>query len=148
MTTVSVANEITGSVEHVFKQFTDIERSAERVSSIKAIEMLTPSGFELGARWRETREVLGQLDTAEMEVTSYEKNRGYTITHHKGGVRIDTVFRFESVGQKTRVSIEFGFDPQGMPPGLLAPLEWVIAGKVRDVLQHDLDDLKGAVERK
>ena len=51
---------------------------------------LTPRGFELGARWRETREVLGHLDTAEMEVTAFERNRSYTITHHKAGVRIDT----------------------------------------------------------
>jgi hypothetical protein len=32
-----------------------------------------------------------------------------------------------------------------MPPGLLAPIEWAIAGKVRDVLSQDLADLKESV---
>jgi hypothetical protein len=45
------------------------------------------------------------------------------------------------------VSVEFGLNPQGLPPALLSPLEWAIAGKVRDVLLHDLRDLKNCVEQ-
>ena len=82
-----------------------------------------------------------------MEVTAFEKNRTYTITHHKGGVRIDAVFGFDPIATGTRVSIEFGLNSQGLPPGLLSPLEWAIAGKVRDVLANDLSDLKASVER-
>jgi len=33
-----------------------------------------------------------------------------------------------------------------MPPGMLAPVGWAIAGKVRDVLAHDLADLKESSE--
>jgi hypothetical protein len=82
-----------------------------------------------------------------MEVTAFETNRTYTITHHKGGVRIDTVFAFERIPGGTRVSIEFALNDQGLPPGLLSPLEWAIAGKVREVLSHDLTDLMASVER-
>jgi hypothetical protein len=45
------------------------------------------------------------------------------------------------------VSIEFALNPQGLPPALLSPLEWAIAGKVRDVLAHDLLDLKNSIEK-
>ena len=45
------------------------------------------------------------------------------------------------------LELAFGFRPQGLPPGLLSPLEWAIAGKVRDVLSSDLMDLKASVER-
>ena len=45
--------------------------------------MLTTGPFQLGTRWRETREVLGRLDDAEMEVTAFELNRQYTLTHYK-----------------------------------------------------------------
>lgn len=147
MPKVTVTNQIAAPVENVFSLFTDIERAAEHVSGIKAIKMLTPRGFGPGTRWLETREVLGRLDSAEMEVTSFDKNHTYTITHHKGGARIDTVFAFEPSGDGTKVTIEFDLESPGMPPGISAPLGWAIAGKVRDVLAHDLADLKRSAEK-
>ena len=147
MTTVTVDTTVAAQVERVFEVFTDLEHNAGRVSNIKEIEILTTGGFELGARWLETREVLTQFDSAEMEVTAFERNRTYTITHHKAGTRIDTVFTFEPVAGGTRARIEFNLDSHGLPPGMLAPLGWAIAGAVRDVISHDLADLKESLER-
>ena len=148
MAKVTVSEFIGAPVERVFQAFTDIEHDAGKVSGIKKIAILTTQGFSLGTRWRETREVLGRLDEAEMEVTAFELNRSYTITHHKAGVRIDTVFTFEPLAAGgTRVGIDFGLSPQGLPPGLLSPIEWAMAGKVREVLSHDLADLKASVEK-
>ena len=62
------------------------------------------------------------------------------------GVRIDTTFLFEPAGDATKVSVEFELESGGLPPGLLAPLGWAIAGKVEDVLRHDLSDLKRFAE--
>ena len=146
MTTVTVSSHIAAPVEHVFGLFTDIANASEYVAGIKKIEMLTPGPFELGTRWRETREVLGRLDSAEMEVTAYEQNRTYTTTHHKGGVAVETVFTFEPSDGGTNVSIAFTLETSGLPPGLLTPISWAIAGKVRDVLTQDLIDLKRSVE--
>lgn len=148
MTTVTVSTEIAAPVDQVFRHFIDIEQAAQRVSGIRGIEMMTPGPFGPGTRWRETREVLGRLDSAEMEVTAFDRNRAYTITHHKGGARIDTVFSFVKSGDGTQVTIEFTLDSQGMPPGLLSPLGWLISGKIRDVLSQDLADLKKSAERK
>ena len=147
MATVKVSNQITAPVEQVFQIFTDFEHGAERVSGITKIEPLTTGRFSRGTRWRETREVLGRVDDADMEVTAFELNRSYTITHYKAGVRVDAEFTFEPVAGGTKVSIEFGLGHQGLPPGLLSPLEWAIASKVREVLTRDLTDLKEAVEK-
>jgi hypothetical protein len=81
-----------------------------------------------------------------MEITAFERNKTYTITHHKAGARIDTVFSFAPSGDGTDVDITFNLDSPGLPPGLLSPLGWTIAGKVREVIAHDLADLKHAVE--
>jgi hypothetical protein len=148
MTTVTVDTQVASPVERVFAVFTDLEHNAERVSNIQKIEVLTTGGFKLGTRWLETREVLGHLDSAEMEVTAFERNRTYTITHHKAAARIDTVFTFEPFEVGTKVRIEFVLDSHGLPPGLLAPMGWVIAGKVRDVISSDLADLKGSLEER
>jgi uncharacterized protein YndB with AHSA1/START domain len=146
MATVRVSNHFAAPLERVFNYFTDIERAPAHVSGVRRIEMLTPGAIKLGSRWRETREVLGVADSADMEVTSFERNRTYTITHHKAGVRIDTLFWFEPSGGGTTVSVEFELDAGGLPPALLTPLNWAIDGKVRDVLQHDLADLKRSLE--
>jgi hypothetical protein len=145
MATITVSEQIPAPLSVVFGRFTDLEGSPDRVSGIKAIELLTPGPFRLGTRWRETREVLGRLDTAEMEVTAFDRDKTYTITHHKMGTKIDAVFTFERASEGTKVKIEFTLAGQGMPPGLLAPFEWAIAGKIRDVLSQDLADLKGSM---
>lgn len=147
MATVKVSSHIDAPAEQVFEAFTDIDHGAQQVAGIKGIERLTVGGFSLGTRWRETREIMGRLDSADMEVTSFDVNRAYTITHHKGGVRIDAEFTFEPLARGTRVSIEFGLDHQGLPPGLLSPLEWAMASKVREVLNRDLADLKASIEK-
>jgi uncharacterized membrane protein len=145
MATITVSNQIDAPVAEVFERFTDLDGSPTRVSGIKAIEMLTTGKFGPGTRWRETREILGRLDTAEMEVTAYERNRTYTITHHKLAARIETVFTFQSLNGGTRVNVELSLMGPGLPPGLLAPIEWAIASTVRDVLSQDLADLKRSI---
>ena len=145
MATITVSNQIEAPVAEVFERFTDLDGSATRVTGIKAIEMLTTGPFGRGTRWRETREVLGRLDTAEMEVTAFERNRTYTITHHKLAARIETIFTFAALNGGTRVNVELSLMGPGLPPGLLAPVEWAIASTVRDVLSQDLADLKGSI---
>jgi uncharacterized protein YndB with AHSA1/START domain len=142
MATVTVSNEIAAPIDRVFQIFTDIEHGPAHVSGIKKLDMMTPGPIRVGTRWLETREVMGRLDTAEMEITAFERNRMYTITHRKAGVRIDTTFWFEPSGERTKVTVEFELDSAGLPPGFLAPLGWAIAGKVENVLNHDLADLK------
>jgi len=146
MATITVSNVVAAPVERVFQLFTDIEHGPAHVSDIKRIEMLTPGPVRLGTRWRETREIMGVNDSAEMEITSYERNRTYTITHHKMGVQIATTFWFEPAEGGTKVSIEFELESGGVPPGLLAPLGWAVEGRVRQVLEHDLTDLKHTIE--
>ena len=146
MATITVANQIAAPVHRVFELFTDVRSVSPHVAGIKKIEMMTPGRFGLGTKWLESRELLGIAVRAEMEVTSFEQDKTYTITHHKGGLRIDTVFWFEPVGEATKVTVEFEIESDGLPPGLLAPLNWAIAGKVRDVLGHDLADLKTSLE--
>lgn len=148
MTTVTVSSHIDAPVEQVFQRFTDVEQAASRVAGIHGIEMMTPGPFGPGTKWREIREVMGRLDSAEMEVTAFDRNRMYTITHYKAHSRIDTVFAFEPDAGGTKVSIEFTLDSQGMPPGLLAPLGWLVGGKIRNTLTQDLEDLKQSAEQK
>ncbi len=146
MATVTVSQQIAAPVDEVFRVFTDIARTSEHVAGIATVTVMTPGPVGLGSRWVETRKVMGRLDSAEMEITAYERNRMYTITHHKAGVRIDTTFWFEPHRSGTAVSIEFELDSAGLPTSLLPPLGWAIAAKVEQVLKQDLSDLTRLVE--
>jgi len=144
MQTATVSDYLAAPVEHVFAAFTDIEHGALKVSGIKSIEMLTPGQFGVNTRWLETREVLGVLDSAEMRVTAFDRNHGYTVSHDKAGAHIETVFTFEPWDEGTKVTVAFQMSGPGLPPGLLAPVSWAIAGKVREALTRDLADMKEA----
>ena len=147
MASITVSAYVAAPVERVFDVFTDIEESAGRVSNIERIEMLTLGGARLGARWLETRTIPGGSGTAEMEVTTFEQNRNYTITHFKGGARIEARFSFKPVaGGGTHVEVEFVLAGDGRPLGAVAPVWWAIEDIVRDVLEHDLEDLKACIE--
>jgi uncharacterized protein YndB with AHSA1/START domain len=146
MTTITVAKQIAAPVERVFELFTDIEHSPERVSGIHKLEVVTSGGFRLGARWRETREIMGHHVTEEMEVTAFELNRTFTITNNNRGTRVDTQFRFAPTKGATTVSVECTLDPQSFPARLLSPIGWALEGTIREAIARDLDDLKRAVE--
>ncbi len=145
-TTIAVSTRIEAPLTRVFDCFIDIDRAAEHVSGIAAIERLTDGAFGVGTRWRETRRLLGRFDSAEMEVTAFSRYRGYTISHYKAGLRIETAWAFEATGGGTLVGIEFSLDGARMPAALLTPVNWIIAGKVRHVLHADLTDLKATLE--
>jgi uncharacterized protein YndB with AHSA1/START domain len=129
-TTVSVSTCIAAPIRRVFEMFTDLDHAPAHVSAIRELQRLNSGPFGLGTRWRESREILGRVDTADMEVTAFDSYRTFTILHHKGGVRIETVFSFEPDSDGTRVTIEFTLGGAGLPPGFLTPINWVIAGKV------------------
>ena len=57
------------------------------------------------------------------------------------------MFTFEPLEGGTKVRIAFALESHGLPPGLLAPLMWASAGKVRDVISGDLADLKASMEK-
>jgi polyketide cyclase/dehydrase/lipid transport protein len=145
-TTIAVSAHIAAPLTRVFDRFTDLEHAPEHVSGIVRIERLSEGRFGVGISWRETRRVLGRIDSAAMEVSAFDRYRGYTITHHKAGVRIDAAFTFDASAAGTLVAIEFSLDGR-MPAALLTPVNWAIAGKVQHVLLGDLTDLKASLER-
>ena len=57
------------------------------------------------------------------------------------------MFTFEPLEDRTRVQVEFVLESHGLPPGTLSPVRLAIA-KVRDVIGHDLEDLKAFIEQR
>jgi hypothetical protein len=148
MSTITVTTRIHAHVDVVFGNMSDIEHGTSQVSSIHHIDLLTPGPMRVGTRWIETRVVLGRADSAQMEITAYERNRMFTISHDRAGVRVDTTFWFAPADGGTTVTVEFELESSWLPLSLLRPLGWAIQHKVERLLAHDLADSKYAVEHR
>jgi hypothetical protein len=61
-------------------------------------------------------------------------------------VRIDTVFTFTPLDDRTTARVEFKLRSDGLPPATMVPVRWAIADKVRTVIARDLADLKAFIE--
>ncbi|MGE3274368.1 MAG: SRPBCC family protein [Vicinamibacterales bacterium] len=146
MATVRVGTLVRAPLDRVFQVFTDIEGSAERVRNIRQIELLTPGAIKRGSRWRETRELMGQVASEELEITAFELNRAYTITCDTHGTRFDCTFRFAQVPDGTDVTAELDIIPQSFGAMLVAPFGAMLLATVQRNLEQDLADLRHTIE--
>ena len=146
MATIRVGTLVRAPLARVFQVFTDIEESAGRVRNIKKIEMLTPGAIKSGSRWRETRELMGQTASEELQITAFEVNGMYTITCDTHGTRFDCTFRFTDATDGTDVTAELDIIPQSFGARLVAPFGALVLSNVEKSLEQDLTDLRHAIE--
>jgi uncharacterized protein YndB with AHSA1/START domain len=65
MSTVAVTRLIDAPVMRVWRVFTDLPARATWLSTVDAIEVMTPSPFGVGTVWRETRTMPGDVQVTE-----------------------------------------------------------------------------------
>lgn len=147
MTSARVTTRVAAPIDHVFGVFTDIESSPGRVRHIHRVQLLTSTGFHLGTRWRETRELAGREVSGECEVTDFEAGRQYTISAEMRGARVDARFSFTPVIGATDVTLELELIPQSFGAVLAAPVGRLMFGPLRRAIEADLADLRLACEQ-
>lgn len=132
--------------EAVFDLITDLTGAAERVSGIDKIEMLTDGPLNVGTRWRETRTMMGQSSTEELEVTAVEPGVGYTAECESCGCRFVSSFHCEAESEGTRLRVSLSWKALGFMAKLMSPLGALTSGAARKALERDLADIKRAAE--
>jgi len=146
MARFTISKLVKGSPEHVFDVFTDIEKSAERVSGIEKIEVLTEGPVGKGTRFRETRIMFKREATEEMEITEFEPGKGLAIEADSCGAHFTSRFTFTPEGDQVRVDIEFSTRATSFFAVLFAPLGWLMMGSMKKAIEKDMDELKAAAE--
>lgn len=147
MAKVSVTKSIAAPVEIVFALATDIERFPERIKGITKVEKLTPGPVGVGTRFRETRIMFKKEATEEMEFTSLEPNRGYTLGCESCGCRYSSRFTFEPEGSGTKMTMEFEAQPLTFFAKVMGVLiGWMMSGMIKKCVAQDMEDLKTAAE--
>jgi len=139
---------VNAPLEQVFDVFTDIASTANRLSGVKRIELLTDDAVGVGTRWRETREMFKREATETLEFTQFDPPGSCTVECESCGALWTTVFTFtpEDASGATRVEQVMTARSLTFKARLLAPLSLLFKGAVRKAMAKDMADLQRCCE--
>lgn len=148
MTQLAMSKSIDAPPEKVWATITSIDSSAETISGINEIERLSDdTGFGVGTRWRETRTMFGKEATEEMEVTSIDEGRSYTVEADSHNVHYTSVLSVEPDGEGSTLRMTFHGEPRGaFTKFMAATVGRLMKGATRKALERDLEDIAMAAE--
>lgn len=145
---VSAKIKIDSTKEKIWEMITDIENSANIISSIIKIEILNPTGDNLvGLKRKETRKMFGKEAEEVMWVTHSKMYDYYqTRAESHGSIYLS---RLNIIEENNVVTLEMSFE--GKASSLLAKMmSGVFGGFMKKsmikVLEEDLNDIKKACE--
>lgn len=148
---VVVERRVQAPPGRVWEALTDL-RGMERVlSGVERVEVLTPGGFDVGTRWRETRRMMGKEATEEMTVTECVPPERYVTVADSHGMHYVSeieLLKADPAAASTTVVMTFTATPTGGGfMGLLTKLVGRLGAKaVSRALAKDLDEVAAAVE--
>ena len=144
MANVTVTRRIDAPVEVVFGIVAHVDQFSQAVPGILRVEFLSEVKSGVGARFRETRTMMGREASTELEVTEYVENERVRIVSEAGGTLWDTVFTTVPDGEGTALKMVMDARPRSMSARMTLPL---IISTVRKAIEEDLDAVKSFCER-
>ncbi|MCE2540939.1 MAG: SRPBCC family protein [Acidobacteria bacterium] len=90
MANVTVTRRIDAPADVVFRVVAHVEQFSQAVPGILRVEFLSEVKSGVGARFRETRMMMGREASTELEVTEYVENERVRIVSEAGGALWDT----------------------------------------------------------
>ena len=144
MANVAVTRSIDAPVDVVFRTIAHVEQFSQAVPGILRVEFLSEVKSGVGARFRETRVMMGREASTELEITEYVENDRVRIVSEAGGALWDTVFTVARDGEGTELKMVMEARPQTLSARMTVPL---IIGTVRKAVEEDMDAIKSYCER-
>lgn len=147
MSNLNIECWIDAKPERVFQVVTDIANLPEHVEAIQSVEVLTDGPVGVGTRFRETRIMLKREASEEMEFTSFDPPKAFTLEANSRGAKYITTYTIEPQNNGTLLSITF--DATAASPvarvasALLMPF---LKGAIRRAVEADLENFKHVAE--
>ena len=144
---VEMEETVAASPERTFAVFSDFANSATHISGIIKAEVVTEGPIGVGSRFRETRRIFKREASEEMEITSFDPPRSYSLRAFSHGTDYRTRFDFTPAAGGTRVQMSF----EGRPQSFMAKVMGLVFGgmarkTVIKMIRQDLIDGKAAAE--
>ena len=143
---MEISRHINAPIETVFDAVTDLRKAEERIEAIVKMEVLTDGPIGVGTRFRETRVMFGKEATEEMEIGSFDRPNGYTVTAESHGCKYLSGFRLEEVDGGTTITMTFEAFPQTTVAKVMGVLTKPLQKKMGEMIGKDLEDIKRAIE--
>jgi len=132
-------------LEQVYARSIDIDRAAEWTPPDVHVERLTEGPLRVGSRYRETRRILGRLDTQVYELTVLDPLRRSEVVADSPRGRIRLRLDYEAVdAATTRLTLLGEASGLGCLGFLAAPL---VRHVMRKSMAADLEGLTSWIER-
>ncbi|MFE5733067.1 SRPBCC family protein [Streptomyces sp. NPDC056528] len=147
-TSVVVERRVAASPGRVWETITDLPDLPRVLTGVRKVEVLTPGGFGVGTRWRETRRTLGREATEEMTVTACEPPDRYVTVADSHGTHYVSELTLTPDGTgSTVLRMTFSARPaHGRAPGAVGRLLARFGARaVAKALAKDLSDVANAV---
>ena len=144
VTNVTVTRRIAAPVDVVFRTVAHVEQFSQAVPHILRVEFLSEVKSGVGARFRETRRVMGSEASTELEVKEYVENERVRMVSEAGGALWDTVFTVAPDGEGTALEMVMDAQPRSASARMTLPF---IIGVVRKAVEQDMNAVKSFCER-
>ena len=133
---------VAGDVVRFARDWRNIPRYLDYIQSV---EPLTQNDEGLGAKLLVNLTFLGRKMTSEWEIVSYHAHQGWTFKAPLMGVEALKHWRFEPVGESTRVSFVLEYDPK---PPVIAPLvdAVLLRRKWDQIYERGMQNFKRVIE--
>lgn len=147
--TISVTRHVNASPEKVWAVITDIPGSADTLSGVNRIEMLSDGPYGEGTRWKETRTMMGRSETVEMWVSQADPARSTTVKALQG--KADYTSRMTLTERDGGTDLTMTFGAEMVNPSRLTRIGMALFGKLgllatRKALAKDLAEIAAKAE--
>ncbi|WP_323959298.1 SRPBCC family protein [Arthrobacter sp. JZ12] len=147
--TTSITRHIHASPERVWSVITDVEGSAQTLSGVQSVQMLSAGPYREGTRWKETRTMMGRSETVEMWVAQAEAPRSTTVKALQNGADYTTRFTLAESSGGTDLTMTFG--AALTYPTRISRLMMMLFGRIgmamtRKALARDLAEIAAKAE--
>lgn len=142
-----VSLPIAAPPERVFALATDLASAPTVYTGIESVEPLTEGPFGVGTKWRETRRMMRQRATEQLEITAFDPAGAYTAESNSCGCRYMATLTCSPHVGGTLAKLEITSQPTSLVARLMSPLAAIAAGPMKQALSQDLADLKAAAEK-
>lgn len=146
---VEVTHDSSAPADVVWAVMTDLERTPTVLSSVTAVERIAGGpGFDVGARWRETRTMFGRQASEVLAVTSVDvAGRRYVVEADNRGTHYVQAVSVTPTPEGSRLRMSLRSEATGLAGRLLQrSLGRRFESASRDQLAIDLAEIAAAAE--
>ncbi|PYZ93040.1 hypothetical protein CR194_07525 [Salipaludibacillus keqinensis] len=123
-------------IDDVFNTMANPENAAKMFANVTEVERTNDQEQQVGATYREYRQLTNRRVGTDIEITRYEQGKKYSFKSTSNGLTVEYGYTFDTEDGKTKVSFEGTVFPEKLMMKLTKPLV------VRMLKKEDQDHLK------